>query len=100
MQTLPKGTVKFNCDFCEQVTHTKRSMYERRKNHFCSRECYGKFVKRRNRAKILQEFKPTTIEEFKKEYPDVPEEWVHPSDFDKPYIYADPFEMFNKGKEK
>jgi len=47
---LPKGRVKFNCDFCDQVTHQKRSQYKRKKNHFCSSECYAKFVKRKKES--------------------------------------------------
>lgn len=100
MNNLSPSKIKFNCDFCNQVSHTKRSMYEGRKNHFCSRECYAKFVRNKKRPLLVQEFKPTTREEFKKKYPDVTEEWTNPGDFDKPVIYADPFEMFNKGKEK
>lgn len=75
-------------------------MYEGRKNHFCSRECYGKFVKRKNKAKIVKEFTPITREEFKKKYPDAKEEWGYSSDFDKPLVYSDAFDIFNKAKEK
>lgn len=77
--TLSKGRVKFNCDFCHQVSNTKKVQYLRKKNHFCSVECYALF--RRN-AKLQK----------------VTEEWADPKDFDKDLIMPDPFEMFNKGK--
>ena len=32
-----------NCDYCGKEYHTKKSHYERRKHHFCSRECYSKY---------------------------------------------------------
>ena len=31
------------CDFCGKKYHTKKSHYERRKRHFCCRECYSKY---------------------------------------------------------
>lgn len=33
------------CDYCGKQYHTKKSHYERRKRHFCCKECYFKFVK-------------------------------------------------------
>lgn len=100
MNELPPSKIKFNCDFCNQISHTKRSLYYGRTNHFCSRECYGKFVKNKKRPLIVKEFTSTTPDEFKKEYPDVAEVWANPKDFDKPLIYEDPFKMFDKAKTK
>ena len=31
------------CDYCGNEYHTKKSHYEIRKRHFCSRECYSKY---------------------------------------------------------
>jgi 5-methylcytosine-specific restriction endonuclease McrA len=35
----------FICDYCGKESITKLSAYNRKKRHFCSRECYMKFVK-------------------------------------------------------
>lgn len=36
------------CDYCGKEYHTKKSHYQRRKRHFCSRICYAKY-----RAEIM-----------------------------------------------
>ena len=36
------------CDYCGKEYHTKKSHYERRKRHFCSRTCYSRY-----RAELL-----------------------------------------------
>lgn len=45
MNKLPPGTIKFNCDFCNQISHDKKSQYDNKKNHFCSVMCYAAFRK-------------------------------------------------------
>lgn len=31
------------CDYCKRSYHTRKSAYNKRKRHFCSRECYAKY---------------------------------------------------------
>ena len=33
------------CDYCSKKYHTKKSHYQKRKRHFCSRDCYSKYRK-------------------------------------------------------
>ncbi len=40
--------MKTNCDYCGAEYSLKKSAYERRKRHFCSRECYSRY-----RAEIM-----------------------------------------------
>lgn len=42
------GNFFAKCDYCGVAFHTKRSAYEKRKQHFCSRDCYSKY-----RAELL-----------------------------------------------
>lgn len=31
------------CDYCGKKYHTRKSAFQKRKRHFCSRECYSKY---------------------------------------------------------
>ncbi|MEG1495452.1 MAG: hypothetical protein RRZ84_07840 [Romboutsia sp.] len=42
------GNFYGTCDYCSKVYHTQQSHYQKRKRHFCSRECYSKY-----RAELL-----------------------------------------------
>ena len=42
------GNFFSKCDYCGKEYHTKKSAYEKRKRHFCSRQCYSRY-----RAEIL-----------------------------------------------
>ncbi len=55
MTQLPPSKIKFNCDFCGQVTHQKRAQYKMRKNHFCGTECYAKFIKQKKLKAGIQQ---------------------------------------------
>lgn len=37
------GNFFAKCDYCEKEYHTKKSHYEKRKHHFCSRKCYSDY---------------------------------------------------------
>ena len=37
------GNFFAECDYCKIKYHTRRSAYNKRKHHFCSRECYAKY---------------------------------------------------------
>ena len=37
------GNFFAKCDYCGESYHTKKSAFERRKRHFCSRVCYSRY---------------------------------------------------------
>lgn len=37
------GNFFAKCDYCGENYHTKKSAFERRKRHFCSRVCYSRY---------------------------------------------------------
>ena len=38
-----EGHIKCNCDYCNKEFETTKTKYNKSKNHFCSRECQGKW---------------------------------------------------------
>lgn len=42
-RSVKRSRITFNCDFCGKESTKTRSEYERKKNHFCNKECHDKW---------------------------------------------------------